>query len=425
MINNKMIKWAQDLFPICRSITGNGQKETLEYLKNINNDMKIIKVKTGQKFFDWSIPKEWNIKEAYLEHENGKKFANFKDNNLHVINYSEPINKILNLNKLKKNIYTLPKQKTAVPYVTSYYRDHWGFCMSHNKYKKLPKGNYRAFIDSKKENGHLRYGEITIKGKSKKQILFSTYICHPSMANNELSGPVVNSALVQYIKKKFKNNYYTYKFIFIPETIGSIVYISKNIKNLKNNFLSGFIISCVGDERAYSMIESKYGNSLSDFAIKSALCHKKNFKIYNYLERGSDERQFNSPGVDLPVSGFCKTKYGKYPEYHTDKDNFKVVTSNGLNQSLNVLKDIVNIFESGLYPKSKIVCEPFMTKRNLYSTLGIKDNEENKKIRVRDLMNFLAYADGKNSIFEIALIIKKNLTFVEKINGLLKKNKLI
>ena len=199
-----MIKWAQELFPICRSIAGKGQKETLEYLKKINKDLKIVKIKSGKKFFDWITPKEWDIEDAYLEHESGRKFAEFKKNNLHVVNYSDSIDKIINFQDLKNKIFTLPTQKNAIPYVTSYYSNSWGFCMSHKDFIKLPKGKYRAYINASKNIGYLRYGELTRKGISKKIIIFSTYICHPSMANNELSGPVVNSALIEFIKKILK-----------------------------------------------------------------------------------------------------------------------------------------------------------------------------------------------------------------------------
>ena len=418
-----MLKWAKDLFPICRSLTGKGTLKTLNYLKKINPEFKLVKFKTGQKVFDWAIPQEWNIEDAYIEHESGKKFASFKKNNLHIVGYSHPINKIISKRDLLKNIYTSKKNPNLIPYITSYYEKRWGFCMSEKQKKLLPKGKYRAFINSNLKNGELNIGELFIKGKSKKEIFFSSYICHPSMANNEISGIVVLNAIIKFVKQ-IKNPKYSYRFVLVPETIGSIAYISKNLKNLKKNMYAGFNLSCVGDDRCYSIINSRYGKTISDIALESALIFKKNKKIYSYLERGSDERQYCAPGIDLPLVGFCRSKYNEYPEYHTSGDNFKVVTKKGLEGSFNVMKNIINAFELGIKPKYNLLCEPFMQNKKLYPFFSKKEEHKLTKMRI-DTMNILFYADGKNNIFEICKIVNRPLeVLIEEIKILI-KNKLL
>lgn len=420
LIHNPMIKWAKDLFPLCRSLTGAGTKKTLRYFKNINKEFKILKFKSGKKVFDWKIPLEWNIRDAYIEHESGKKFCSFKKNNLHVVGYSYPINKILKKKDLLKNIYTQKDQADSIPYVTSYYKKHWGFCISENELKKLPQGKFRAFIDSDLKKGDLEIMHATLKGLSKKEIFFSSYVCHPSMANNELSGPVLLNAIMQYLKKNYKKRKYTYRFVLLPETIGSIAYLSKFKNQLKKNVFAGYNLSCVGDERAYSIIHSPSANTIADQSLLSALIGKKNLKVYSFLDRGSDERQYCSPLINLPMCGFSKSK--EFPEYHTDKDNFKVVTKKGLSQSLQVFKNIIDSFEIGIYPKTNIICEPNLGKRNLYPTLSHKGSH-NEEIYNR--LNLIAYANGINNIFEISKILNVNLRVLLNELKILKRNKVI
>ena len=417
-----MIKWMKDLWIFPRSLTGHGNKKTLEYLKKINPKLKIYFSKSGKKVYDWVIPDEWNINDGYIKHSSGRKFAEFKKHNLHILGYSNSIKAKLPLSKILDHIYTEPSQPNDIPYVTSYYEDRWGFCMSENQKKKLPKGTYEVLIDSTKKPGKFYYADLLIKGKSKKEIFFSTYICHPSMANNELSGPVLSSALIKYINNKYTKTKYSYRFVFLPETIGSIVYINKNFKLLQKNMIAGFNLSCVGDNRQYSYIPSRHGNRISDQAIKAALQKLKNVKYYSFLDRGSDERQYCSPGVDLPVAGFCRTKYGEYPEYHTSADNFNVVTKKGLAGSFNVMKSIIDSFEEGLYPLAKFKCEPNLGKRNLYPTIS-KKNNLNKILATR--LDLIAYSDGKMNLFEISLKIKKRIDLVLKELKILKENNLI
>jgi len=416
-----MIKWAKDLFPLNRSLTGEGNRKTIKYFQKLNPEFKVIKFRSGKKVYDWRIPEEWDIKEAYIQHQSGRRFAEFKKNNLHLVGYSMPINKFLKKKELLKKIFTQKNQPNAIPYVTSYYDKNWGFCMSENQKKKLPNGKYKVLIDSKFKKGNLEVIHSVIKGKTKKEIFFSSYFCHPSMANNELSGPVLLNALMLYIKSKYKKPQYSYRFVLLPETVGSIAYISKFKSILKKNVICGYVLTCVGDERAYSLVHTPQENSLSDKALKSALYNKKNFKEYSFKYRGSDERQYCYPGVDLPVCSFSRSKF--YPEYHTDKDNFKVVTEKGLEQSFQVIKNIIDVFENGLYPKNIYICEPQLGKRNLYTAKISKKDIYKEELYTRK--HILSYADGKRSIFDISNLLKIPLKNIIDEYRILKKNKLL
>jgi len=415
-----MIKWAKDLFPLCRSLTGDGTRKTLRYFQNINNEFKILNFKSGKKVFDWSIPLEWNIKDAYIEHNSKKRFAEFKKNNLHILGYSMPVNKVIKKEELLKHIYSQKDQPNSIPYVTSYYKKRWGFCMTENTKKKLPSGNYKVLINSTLSKGIMEIMHAKISGKSKKEIFFSSYVCHPSMANNELSGPVLLNAIMQYLKTKYPKSFYSYRFVLLPETIGSIAYLSKFKNILKKNVICGFNLTCVGDEREYSVINSPEGNTLADYSLESALIGKKNVKSYSFLHRASDERQYCAPNIDLPLCRFSKSK--DYPEYHTDKDDFKVVTEKGLDQSLDVFKDIIDAFETGLYPKTKILCEPNLGKRNLYPTISQKGSYNNELVMRMDLITL---SNGKNSIFKISKLLNKNLNTVCREYKLLKSKGLL
>lgn len=404
---NMMIGMAHQLYPLNRSITGKGNRETLSLIKK-KIPIEKKKFKSGKKVFDWKVPKEWNINKAYiLNLNNNKKYADFNKNNLHIVGYSEPINKIVSYKELKDHIHVDQKYKNAIPYVTSYYKKTWGFCMSQNQLRKLKKNKYKVIIDSSLKNGVMDYGEVKFKGKSKKEILFTSYICHPSMANNELSGPVINTALAHYVKN-LKNKKYSYRFVFVPETIGSIAYINKNLKELKKYVLAGFVINCAGDSRDYSYVQTPEKNTFADEIMKSSFIGLKRKSIYEFKDRSSDERQYCSPGVELPVCSFSRSKAGSdtYPEYHTSLDNFSVVSKKGLEGSFNIFKNIIDTFELNLFPKSKNKCEPFLTKRNLYPTLSKKININTD---LKNLLDILAYSNGKRSIFEISNILNLEL----------------
>ncbi len=418
-----LLSHAKYLFPICRSITGKGARDTLKYFENFHPEYKRIIFNSGTKVYDWEIPNEWNIKDAYLEHlETGKKYAQFKNSNLHIVGYSQPVNKIIDLEELKNKIFTQKEQPDLIPYVTSYYSVGWGFCMTDKEKNKLPKGKYRVFIDSSLVKGALDISHAYLKGSSKKEIFFSSYICHPSMANNELSGPVVLNAILDYVKNKYPFSKFSYRFVMLPETIGSIAYLSRFSKEMKKNMFCGFNLSCVGDNRSFSYVQSPYSNTIADNALSSALRSRKNVKIYSFLDRGSDERQYCSPGIDLPLCTFCRTKFGEYPEYHTSADNFKVVTEEGLEGSLNVMKEIIDAFETCMYPKLFNPCEPQLGKRGLYPNISQK-RLERSPIRART--DILAFCNGKNTVFEISDLTKLSLRKVINELEILLKAKVI
>ncbi len=419
---------AKELFPINRSLTGKGNIKSLNILKRNLNELKIKSFKSGTKVFDWTIPKEWNIKEAWIKDNLGNKIIDFKNNNLHVISYSEPIKKKLSYDELIKSLYYLKDKPEAIPYITSYYKKKWGFCISYNYLKSLDKKiNYEVCIKSSKKNGRMHYAEYLKKGSSKKEIIFTSYICHPSMANNELSGPCILASLAKWIQNK--NTKYSYRFIFIPETIGSIAYIQKNYQSLKKKILAGYVVSCVGDENSYSYIpgpqENNTSSSILDLVYKKMKIKAKKYSWYKY--RGSDERQFCSPNIDLPFSTIMRSKFGKYSEYHTSLDKLDtVVTRKGLNQSLILLKNLINNFESSIFPKSKIKCEPFLEKHNLYLRDQIKNSKEHLyKFEGRNLLNVLGCCNGKNNVQMISKKINLSQKKIIKIIDLLKKKSII
>jgi len=418
-----MIDMAKELYPINRSITGEGVRKTLDLIKK-KVPLKKKFFKSGKKVFDWTIPKEWNIKKAYiLDLKKNKKYANFNVNNLHIVGYSQPINKIITLDELKKHIHTDKNNKNAIPYVTSYYKKTWGFCLSQKDLSSIKNKRYKVVIDSSFKDGVLDYGEILLSGKSKKEILFSSYICHPSMVNNELSGPVINVALIDYINN-LKNKKYSYRFIFVPETIGSIAYINKNLKKLKKDVLAGFIINCAGDSRDYSFVQTPQKDTFADEIMKSSFIGLKKKSIYEFKDRSSDERQYCSPGVELPVCSFSRSKAGSktFPEYHTSDDNFDLVNQKGLQESFEIFKNIIDALELNSFPKAKNKCEPFLTKRNMYPTISDKNHIEKDLV---NLLDILAYSNGKRSVFQISNILNLKLKSCLKILKILKKNDLI
>lgn len=441
----KIYNTIKKLFPINRSLTGMGNRISLNILNSVCKNLNILEFKSGTRVYDWVIPDEWNIKNAYIKCDN-KKIVDFKRNNLHLVSYSLPINKLVSYEELNKHLYSIKDKPNAIPYVTSYYKKNWGFCIEHNKRLKLnKKKNYQVFIDSNfKKNGSMSLGHIYIKGEIKKEILISANICHPSMVNNELAAPVILSYISKYFKTK--KNYFSIRILFLPETIGAITYINRNLTKLKKNFQAGFHVSCFGDKGKFSMVSTKYNNSYSDEIAKKILKQEKNFKIYPFKNCGSDERQYNFPGINLPVVTLTKSKFGEFREYHNSLDNLKITNPKTLQKSFDFLLNIINEinkdkkiiinnksifdkknsknlnkrnkYELKIYSKTK--CEPFLSKRNLYRTVSENLLTDDEFI----MFNILYYGDGIK-IKDLSEILDKKTKKILSIAEMLKKNNLV
>lgn len=410
------------LFPICRSITGDGVRETLRILKE-HIPLVIREVPSGTKALDWTVPREWNIRDAYIKDPSGKKIIDFRKNNLHVLNYSAPVRAKMPLTELRKHIYTLPRQPDLIPYKTSYYKRNWGFCMTERQRKGLTNGTYEAVIDSSLKKGSLTYGELVIKGTTKEEILFSTYVCHPSMANDNLSGPVLLAMLAKRLLRR-KPMRYTYRFIFIPETIGSIVWLSRNRSTL-NRVVGGLVATCVGDRGPLTYKRSRRGDTLIDRAVEETLSGSKiPYRTIDFdPAAGSDERQLCSPGFNLPIGSLMRTPYGRYPQYHTSADDLSVVRGTYLRETLDRYTDIVAELEGDEYYESlSPYGEPQLGRRGLYSAIGPAKNEG---VRESAMLTVLNYSDGKHTLASIARRSKLPLAEVRRVADILVKHQLI
>lgn len=396
-----MYELAGRLFPICRSITGNGFRQSLEMIREIVPEIQVFEVPSGTAVYDWTVPKEWNIRGGWIRRLSGETIVDFKDCNLYVMGYSIPIHQIISREELLGHIYTQPEQPEWIPYVTSYYKERWGFCMSERQKQALTDAEYEICIDSTLEDGSLTYGELVLPGETADEIFFSTYLCHPSMANNELSGPCVQTELMKYLKS-LSHRRYTYRLIFIPETIGSITYLSRNLETLQQHVKAGFVLSCVGDNRTYSMVSTKYEDTLADRVLNNVLkFHDPDYIRYSFMKRASDERQYGSAGVDLPVCAFCRSKYHEYPEYHTSADNMDLISPEGLSGAYEVMVKVVNALENNYFYQMQCKCEPQLGKRGLYPTVSQKGTKGD----ARYMQDFIAYADGRNDLIGISDIL--------------------
>ena len=375
MLAEEMRQLMEELFPINRSLMGDGVRESLNVLGQ-HIPIEIKEIPSGTQVFDWRIPYEWNCRDAYVKNADGTRVIDFQKNNLHVVGYSEPIEGVFSLDELKPYLHTRPDVPEAIPYLTSYYERRWGFCLSQNQLDSMQPGSYEVKIDSTLEPGSMSYAELKIPGNSEKEIFLSTYICHPSMANNELSGPCVTTYLSKWLSE-LSSRKHTYRVVFIPETIGSITYLSNHIDHLKQHVVAGFNIICIGDERCYSYMPSRDGDTLADKVSLHVLKFvDPDFKQYDYLSRGSDERQYCSPGVDLPIVSIMRSKYLEYPEYHNSLDNLDFVTPKGLAGGFNVLQKAIEVIERNCVPKVTVFCEPHLSKHGLYPTLSTEATYE-------------------------------------------------
>lgn len=397
---------AARLFPICRSITGNGVRETLGIMQEHLPDLAVNEVPSGTQAFDWTVPDEWNISAAYLDGPDGARIIDFADSNLHVVSYSVPVDVELSLSELQEHLHSDAELPQAIPYVTSYFNRAWGLCLSQEQRDSLVEGTYHAVIDSTLEPGHLTYGELVIPGETTDEIFISTYICHPSLANNELSGPVVAVALALWLKS-LPVRRFTYRLVFVPETIGAITYASTHLEHLRSHVVAGFNLTCLGDDGDYSYLASRLGDLEIDRIAAHVLSTRSPAVTYSYLDRGSDERHYCAPGVDLPLISLMRTKYGAYPQYHTSLDDLTVITPTGLQGGLDLVRECIEVLEHNDYYRTTVLGEPQLGRRGLYHAMHARTVADIILLRT----NVLAYADGQHSVLDMAALF--DLPFAE------------
>jgi aminopeptidase-like protein len=395
-IGRQLHGFAAKLYPICRSITGNGIRQTLARIQE-RIPLQISEVPTGTPAFDWTVPKEWNIREAYIKDACGNRIVDFQRSNLHVLNYSIPVHATMSLNKLKPHLHTLPDNPDWIPYRTSYYKEDWGFCLSHNQMVAFEEGEYEVCIDSSLQDGHLTYGECYLPGSSTDEVLISCHICHPSLANDNLSGLTVVTALVELLSGRDLR--YSYRFLFIPGTIGSITWLARNHENV-GRIRHGLVLTGIGDRGGFHYKKSRRGNADIDGAVVNVLHHMgEPYELLEFSPYGYDERQYCSPGFNLPVGCLMRSVWGTYPEYHTSADNLEFIQPSQLAGSLRVCAAVVDVLEENRrYRNLNPYCEPQLGKRDLYRATGGKgiSAEINARLWVLNL------SDGQHSLLDIA-----------------------
>ncbi|MDZ4752390.1 MAG: DUF4910 domain-containing protein [Flavobacteriales bacterium] len=394
-------KYFDRLWPICRSITGNGLRESFRILQEII-PLELLEIPSGTQVHDWTVPREWNIRDAYILTPSGEKVGDFRRNNLHVVNYSAPVSQKISYQELSAHIHTLPHKPEAIPYITSYYNERWGFCLPHQQWTSLPQeGEYEVVIDSELSEGSMTIGHLLLKGRSDREILLSSYLCHPSMANNELSGPLALAFLYTRIAA-LENREYSYRFVFAPETIGVIAYLSMFGETMKQNTDAGFVLTCLGDSGNYNYKRSKLESSLADQVAEHILKQGSDeYATRNFSVGGSDERQYCSPGYNLPVGSLMRSVYHEFSEYHTSFDNKNFISFRHLEKSILKYMEIVEAFElNGVYKGLIQLGEPMLGKHDMYPSSA---SPEVNRAEVMRLMHFLTYADGNTSLLETAV----------------------
>lgn len=393
-----MHELARRLWPIHRSITGDGVRQTLNLIHAELPELVIHEVPSGRQAFDWIIPDEWTIRDARVVDPQGNTVIKYEDSNLHVVAYSEPFEGTIARSDLDDHLHSIPEQPTAIPFVTSYYHERWGLCLTHEQRDHLADGDYQVSIDSQKSPGSLTFAELVIPGDVEDEVFLSTYVCHPSLANNELSGPVVAVALARRILQ-MSQRHYTYRIAFVPESIGALTYASLRTEELRGNVIAGFQLTCIGDDRQHTFIASRTGNTRIDRLAKRVVESYPNPVVYSYLARGSDERTYCAPGLDLPHVSVIRSRYGDYPEYHTSLDDLEsVVTPTGLQGGFDAVWECIESLEEEPVLVASNIGEPQLGRRGLYHTLLNKNTPEDVMLRT----DVLAYSDGEHSVADIA-----------------------
>ena len=395
-IGQELHRFAGELYPICRSITGSGIRQTLAMIQK-RIPLQTFEVPTGTAVFDWTVPKEWNIRDAYIKGPGGKKIVDFQECNLHVLNYSTPVRATMSLSALKPHLFTIPEKPDWVPYRTSYYKEDWGFCLSHNQMLALQDGEYEVCIDSTLEQGHLTYGEYFLPGRSNDEVLISCHACHPSLANDNLSGLTVATFLAQLLSAK--DLHYSYRFLFLPGTIGPITWLARN-RDTAGSIRHGLVLTCIGDNGQFHYKKSRQGNAEIDRVVSHLLRHLwESSEILEFSPYGYDERQYCSPGFNLAVGCLMRSVWGTFPEYHTSADDLNFIQPKQLAESLSLCAAIVDVLEQNRrYRNLNPFCEPQLGRRNLYRSTGggAIEAEINARLWVLNL------SDGEHSLLDIA-----------------------
>ncbi len=394
----EMFSLIERLFPICRSITGDGVRDTLQHISE-HIPLDVHEVPTGTQVFDWSVPREWNIKDAYIKNSRGERVVDFRKCNLHIVSYSAPVHVKISLEELKNHLVTLPEQPDWIPYRTSYYQETWGFCLSHHQMLALEDDIYEVCIDSSLEDGSLTYGEYVLEGELEDEILLSSHICHPSLANDNLSG----IALLTFLARNLLNQKrkYTYRFLFAPGSIGSLVWLARNEHHALSKIKHGLIVSCVGDAGGPTYKRSRCGTAAIDRAVEHVLKHcGRQAVIEDFSPYGYDERQYCSPGFNLPVGLFERSKYGDFPQYHTSADNLDFIQSDYLSESYNMVAGILDVLElNARYINTNPKGEPQLGKRGLYNAIGGDSKAAQKKMAMFWVLNL---SDGQHTLLDIS-----------------------
>lgn len=396
-VSHEVYELISNLYPICRSITGDGIRKTLHILQQ-HIPLAMHEVPTGTQVFDWTVPREWNIRDAYVKNSAGEKIVDFHKSNLHVLNYSTPIHTKMPLDDLKAHLFTLPDRPNWVPYRTSYYKENWGFCLSHNQLLELKDEEYEVYIDSSLEDGHLTYGEYYIKGEKEDEVLISCHACHPSLANDNLSGIALATFLAKHLSQMSTS--LSYRFIFIPGTIGSITWLAQNETHV-DKIKHGLVLTCLGDIGKSHYKKSRRGNAEIDKAVIHVLEQSsQDYEIQEFSPYGYDERQFCSPGFNLPVGCFMRSPHGTYPQYHTSADNLDLVQPQALADSLDKILSVVQIIENNKkYFNQNPKCEPQLGKRGLYSAIGGLTDTKKTEMAMLWILNL---SDGEHTLLDIS-----------------------